>query len=325
MELDARPLAAATILELVHPDLRAGLARTLPALLPDGPVDALTLRRIDATLAPAPAATAVRVEHVRRPGMQPLELRVHGPLIEDAAPEMGLPVLLWIHGGGTIFGSAAREDVFCSDLAERLGAAVVAVEYRLAPEHPYPAALDDCTDALAWCGARSERIVVAGGSAGGGLAAALALRTRDEGGPAIAAQHLYYPMLDDRLATASARRLAEAPVCDRRIVETAWSAYLAGRPADPYAAPARAIDLSGLPRSYVDTGDLDLFMDEALDYARRLADSGVETELHVIERAVHAFELIAPEALLSRAATARRIAALSRDLHAEPTPAAQHT
>jgi acetyl esterase/lipase len=211
-------------------------------------------------------------------------------------------------------GSARTEDPYCVELAARLGVSVVAVDYRLAPEHPYPTPLLDCYAALRWCAERAERVVVAGASAGGGLAAALCLLARDRGGPAIAAAHLYYPMLDDRHATASARELADTVVWNRRLADLAWAAYLGGRPADGLAAPARATDLSGLPPTYVDTAELDLFRDEDADYADRLHAAGVPVQFHLVPGAVHGFDLIAPDAAISRATQERRLAALATSM-----------
>jgi acetyl esterase/lipase len=156
--------------------------------------------------------------------------------------------------------------------------------------------------------------VVAGASAGGGLAAALCLAARDSGGPGIAAAHLLYPMLDDRHETVSARELADTAVWNRRLAELAWSAYLADREADAYAAPSRADDLRGFPPTYLEVGELDLFRDEDALFAERLAAAGVPVDFELIPGAVHAFELIAPDAAISRAAVERRDAALARAL-----------
>jgi acetyl esterase/lipase len=290
----------------IDPELVAGLADTLPAHLPDGPLDVAMVRAIDDRLRVDVAPEVPpRVVWLDRGDGSRLALRVHGPLHAGAC-------LLWIHGGGMFLGSAHTEDAFCARLAERLGVPVVAVDYRLAPEHPHPAPLQDCYAALAWCAERSGRVVVAGGSAGGGLAAALCLLARDEGGPPIAAAHLYYPMLDDRHGTHP-----DAPVWNRRLDELAWSAYLGGRPADALAAPARATDLRGLPPTYLDTGELDLFRDEDTDFAARLADAGVDVRFELVPGAVHAFELIAPDAAVSRATRERRLRALAQDLRTD--------
>ncbi|MER7276503.1 alpha/beta hydrolase [Dactylosporangium sp. NPDC000244] len=273
----------------------------LTAHLPDGPLSVAAVRAVDDRLrALVEPAVAPRVA-----GADGVALRVHGT---------GPACVLWIHGGGMFLGAAEYDDAFCCDLAAALGATVVAVDYRLAPEHPHPAPLHDCRTALAWCAARHERVVVAGGSAGGGLAAALCLLTRDEGGPAIAAAHLYYPMLDDRHETPSAAENADAPVWNRRLADVAWEAYLGGRTADAYAAPARAENLRGLPPTYLDTGGLDLFRDEDAGYARRLAEAGVPTVFELVPGGVHAFEVYDPAAEASIATRERRLAALRRSL-----------
>jgi acetyl esterase/lipase len=209
------------------------------------------------------------------------------------------PALLWMHGGGMVVGTAASE--FSSALGRygpNLDLAMCFVEYRLAPEHPFPAALDDCAAALAWLADQptvdARRIAIGGGSAGGGLAAGLALRARDEMDVKPAFQLLVYPMIDDR--TAQRTDLDGMPVklwnqtCNR----FGWSSYLAGATGDdvhPHAAPSRAEDLSGLPPAWIGVGTLDLFHDEAVEYARRLREAGVPCELTVVEGGYHGFDL----------------------------------
>ncbi|MFI5910555.1 alpha/beta hydrolase [Dactylosporangium sp. NPDC051541] len=272
--------------------------------LPDGPLDVAVVRGIDDRLrAQSPPPLPVRAPTVIT--VEGVPVRLHGA---------GDACVLWIHGGGMVLGAAEYEDAFCADLAARLSAAVVAVDYRLAPEHPHPAPLRDCRTALAWCANRFERVVVAGRSAGAGLAAALCLLNRDEHGPAIAAAHLYYPMLDDRHETPSARENADAPVWNRRLADVAWAAYLGDGVADAYAAPARATDLRGLPPTYIDTGSRDLFRDEDAGYAHRLAAAGVPTVFELVPGGVHAFELFEPEADRSVATEARRLELLRRSL-----------
>lgn len=208
------------------------------------------------------------------------------------------PAMLWIHGGGMVVGTAASEFTMTQKRYESLDMAMAFVEYRLAPEHPFPAAMDDCAAALAWLAEQpdvdSDRIAIAGGSAGGGLAAGLALRARDEMDVTPAFQLLVYPMIDDR--TAQRTDLEDMPVkfwsqtCNR----FGWSSYLAGATGDnvhPYAAPSRAEDLSGLPPAWIGVGTLDLFHDEDVEYARRLQEAGVPCELKVVEGAYHGFDL----------------------------------
>lgn len=215
----------------------------------------------------------------------------------------GGAALLWIHGGGYVLGSAAMDDGLCRRLAEELGILVAAVDYRLAPAHPYPAALIDCYETLTWLAAHPEvdakRVAVAGASAGGGLAAALALMARDRGEVDIAAQILLYPMLDDRTAM---RRDADRGL--RRLWNNAsnalgWSAYLVG--ADPHiAVPARRGDLRGIAPAWIGVGTLDVLCDESYSYAERLREADVECRLEVVPGAFHGFDAVAPESAISR-------------------------
>ncbi len=209
------------------------------------------------------------------------------------------PALLWMHGGGMVMGTAVGE---LSSIHKRycsfLDVAMAFVEYRLAPEHPFPAAMDDCGAALEWLAEQPDvdpsRLAIGGVSAGGGLAAGLALRARDEMDVNPSLQLLIYPMIDDR--TAQRTDLDDMPVklwnqtCNR----FAWSSYLAGATGDvvhPQAAPSRAEDLSGLPPAWIGVGTLDLFHDESVDYARRLQEAGVPCELKVVDGAFHGFDL----------------------------------
>jgi acetyl esterase/lipase len=234
-----------------------------------------------------------------------------------------LPVFLHIHGGGYILGSAAASGPECVATAHALGCLVVSVDYRLAPETPAPGAVEDCHAVLAWLhreaaslGIDAARIAVGGESAGGGLAAAVCLLARDRGGHAICFQRLVYPMLDDRTcmrgpANAHVGQFVWTPDYNR----FAWSCYLGAAPGgediSPYAAPARASDLSGLPPAYLDVGALDLFLAEDLDYGARLAAAGVPVELHVYPGAYHAFEASFASDVAVRA-QAERLRALRR-------------
>jgi acetyl esterase/lipase len=184
-------------------------------------------------------------------------------------------------------GSVDVEHPFVIRIADGSGAVVVSVDYRLAPEHPFPAALDDACLALAWTAAHAselrvdpQRIAVGGHAAGAGLAAAVALRTRDERGPAIRFQLLNQPELDDRQATWSARHFTDTPFMTRDKVAASWRHYLGRTSASPYAAPARATDLAGLPPAYITCAEFDPNRDEAIDYAQRLLQADVAAELH---------------------------------------------
>lgn len=255
-------------------------------------------------------------------GAPELTVRVYRPAAADPA-SAALPGLFFIHGGGMVLGSIDGEDLVAAMLSEAVGAVVVSVEYRLAPEHPYPAAVEDCYAGLCWMadnadelGFDVDRLAVFGASAGGGLALATVMLARDRGGPEICFQMPIYPMIDDRNETASSHEITEVGIWDRDGNIEAWSWYLGGKPADALAAPARAddADLAGLPPTFIDVGEVDLFRDEDLAFAARLLQAGVPTELHVYPGAYHASETFAPEAELTQRIWGTRIAALSRAL-----------
>jgi acetyl esterase/lipase len=227
---------------------------------------------------------------------------------------------LYLHGGGMIFGLehiGALYELAVRDYVAASGVPMLVVDYRVAPEHPYPTPVEDCYAALLWLaenastlGVDPARLAVMGDSAGGGLAAGVCLMARDRGGPAIAQQLLIYPMLDDRPSTPDPQ-IAPFLTWSYDDNVTGWGALLGdkagGASVSPYAAPARAGDLAGLPDTYIDVGDLDVFRGEDVDYARRLADAGVPTELHVYPGCPHAFEALAREAAVSRRAVSDRV------------------
>ncbi|MFD0900828.1 alpha/beta hydrolase [Actinomadura sediminis] len=254
-----------------------------------------------------------RVEVTDRtiPGAPPVPVRIYRP-VRAAGPT---PVLVYFHGGGFVTGGLENEHGRCLAFAGEEGIAVVSVGYRLAPEHPFPAGLDDCHAATTWAQAHASgfggdpaRVAVGGGSAGGALAAADALRARDEGGPPLAFQMLLYPVLDDRMDTPSMRAFTDPPLFNRTDAAHMWRHYLGGRPATPYAAPARAGDLAGLPPAYVLAAEFDPLRDEALEYARRLIEARVPTELRHVPGVCHGFD-----GVLS-ADAARRAFAEQRDV-----------
>ncbi|TCK21365.1 alpha/beta hydrolase [Pseudonocardia endophytica] len=233
------------------------------------------------------------------------------------------PGVYHTHGGGMILGDRfTGVDQLCDWVLE-FGVVAVTVEYRLAPEHPDPAPIEDCYAGLVWTAANAAelgidpaRLVLAGGSAGGGLAAGLALMARDRGGPSISAQMLIYPMLDDRNETPSADQFEGIGIWDRISNDTAWTMLLGDRrrtgDVSPYAAPARAAELAGLPPAFVDVCSTETFRDEDIAYASRLCSAGVQTELHVWPGGFHGFDSLAPDAPLSRQARAARVDWLRR-------------
>lgn len=209
------------------------------------------------------------------------------------------PALLWLHGGGMVVGTAISElSLTQKRYSPHMDVAMAFVEYRLAPEHPFPAAMDDCAAALAWLAEQPEvdptRIAIGGGSAGGGLAAGLALRARDEMEVEPVFQLLIYPMIDDRTARRTDLDDMPTKLWNQTNNRFAWSSYLKGVAGDdvhPHAAPSRAEDLSGLPPAWIGVGTLDLFHDEGVEYARRLQEAGVPCELNVVEGAYHGFDM----------------------------------
>ncbi|MEO6954042.1 MAG: alpha/beta hydrolase [Polyangia bacterium] len=223
------------------------------------------------------------------------------------------PAALYVHGGGMIMGGLEETHLVVAGYVAESGVPMLAVDYRLAPEHPHPTPVEDCYAALQFLalheGCAPSRLAVMGDSAGGGLAAATALLARDRGGPAIARQLLVYPMLDDRTVTVDPV-LAPFVTWSAEDNVTGWRALLGPRPGDAYAAPARAQDLSRLPPAYVEVGQLDLFCDEDLAYARRLGQAGVDVELHVHPGCPHGFDRVAPRAAVTRRAMADRIRVL---------------
>jgi acetyl esterase len=234
------------------------------------------------------------------------------------------PGVLHLHGGAFTFGSIEMEHATSVRIASEVGAVVVAVDYRLAPEHPYPAGLEDCYTALGWLhdsaqrfGVDRNRIAVFGMSAGGGLAAGLALLTRDRSGPRLCFQYLGMPELDDRLETASMRQFTDTPVWYRDAAVLSWSRYLRGGdgPVSPYAAPSRASDLSRLPKAFISTMEFDPLRDEGILYALELLEAGVSVELHQYPGTFHGSSLVAG-ADVTRRQAAEQIEVLRRALAA---------
>ncbi|WP_410598632.1 alpha/beta hydrolase [Amycolatopsis sp. lyj-90] len=264
---------------------------------------------------------AVRDELVPGPeGAPEVRVRIYTP-DRIAAPA----AILDVHGGGFIVGDLEIDHSNNVRFARELGVVVVAVDYRLAPEAPYPAPLEDCYAALTWVaknaaelGVDPARIAIHGISAGGGLCAALALLARDRGGPAILFQYLGVPELDDRLETPSMRAFLDTPQWNRPRAEVSWDSYLGkgvrgGADVPVYAAPARAVDLSGLPPAYVSVMEFDPLRDEGIAYAQALLASGVTTELHLFPGTFHGSSAV-EHATVSKREAAEALAVLARAL-----------
>ncbi|GID30486.1 alpha/beta hydrolase [Paractinoplanes brasiliensis] len=240
-----------------------------------------------------------------------------------AGADSACPAIYYTHGGGMILGDNRNGMAGMVEIAARYGAVVVSVEYRLAPETRHPGPIEDVYAGLVWTaknaaelGIDPDRILIAGGSAGGGLTAALGLLARDRGGPAVLGQLLMCPMLDDRNDSVSAEQMAGRGVWDRTANATGWGALLgdaAGGPdVSPYAAPARATDLSGLPPAFIDVGSAETFRDEDVAYATAIWQAGGRAELHVWPGGYHGFEAFAPAAAVSQDAKAARLRWLDR-------------
>jgi acetyl esterase/lipase len=230
------------------------------------------------------------------------------------------PAALYLHGGGMILGSVALYDGPVARYVSASGVPMLSVDYRLAPEHPHPVPVNDAYAGLVWLsehatelGVDPGRIAVMGDSAGGGIGAAVALMARDRSGPALAGQILVYPMLDDR-TTVPDPELAPFVTWNYDDNLTGWTALLGdqigGPDVSPYAAPARAADLARLPPTYLEVGQLDLFRDEDLAYARRLGDAGVDVEFHLHPGVPHEFDTYGWDTDVARRAVADRLRVL---------------
>jgi acetyl esterase/lipase len=292
---------------VVDPDLRAATAK-LPAPNTRNPL-LRRLIRLATRLIPTPPVPGVTLTSARHGSMRALVYRPDSPTTDAG--------VLWIHGGGFVIGSAKQDHRLCAATAEALGVTVVSAEYRLAPDHPFPAPLDDVTAVWEWMLAHADdlgidpaRIVVAGESAGGGLAATLAHRLRDTSPVQPVAQWLFCPMLDDRTAADRALDAADHFIWNNDANAFGWRSYLDRDPGSAdlpdYAVTARRTDLSGLPPTWICVGDIELFHDEDVDYAERLRAAGVDVTLDIVPGAPHGFENWAAEttpavALVSRA------------------------
>jgi acetyl esterase/lipase len=309
------------------PPFDAELAPALRIITEMVPPDGLSLQTLPTLRAGIPGLEPPTDEMLSRDGAFLVEERsAPGPagapeisllICRPASADTATPVLYHTHGGGMVVGSNRTGIVDMLELAEVVGAAVVSVEYRLAPETPHPGPVEDCYAGLVWTAEHANeldidpgRIVIVGASAGGGLAAAVALLARDRGGPALFGQMLLCPMLDDRNDTGSAVQMTGSGVWSRADNAFGWTALLGESrgtaDVSPYAAPARATDLSGLPPAFIDVGSAETFRDEDVDYANRIWQAGGRAELHVWPGGFHGFDVMAPEAAISQDARAAR-------------------
>ena len=296
-------------INLIHPELRKATASFPKLPITSGFGRALTRSLLPLLLPKVKTPAGITIEQLKTPAG--LKLRIYAPAGQNSRAAM-----LYIHGGGMIIGSPAMDDALLSSIASELDIVIVSPEYRLAPEHPYPAAMDDCHSAWQWIqgnlasrGIDSTRIAIGGESAGGGLAAGLVLRIHDEGGPQPVAQWLFCPMLDDKTALDRSLDDVDHFVWNNKMNLVGWTSYLGkdigSDKVSVYAAPARREDLRGLPKAWIGVGDVELFFEENKAYANKLTAAGVPCELDVVSGAPHAFEGVAPESQLARDYMAR--------------------
>ncbi len=313
------------------PQLAAGLAGFEQAVpggitLDDIPAARRFLEGLNAaTAAEVPEIIGVETRDHYAPGPKgapDVMVRMYQP---ESRPDI-LPALLWIHGGGYVLGSVQDDDVVAKEMVLALNCVVASVEYRLAPEHPFPAPLEDCYAALKWLadnsdqfGINPKRIAIGGGSAGGGLAAGLGLLARDRAEVNVCYQLLIYPMIDDSNVEQAGPEVPDAPIWTRANNLVGWRSYLQQEPGSEgisaYAAAIRAEDVSGLPPTFIGVGTPDLFRDEDIAYAQRLMKAGVPTELHVYRDGFHAFDVFAADTDTAQRFTAEHTRLLSRALH----------
>lgn len=306
---------------MIAPELRKG-ARRMPAMTSTSRLSRWLGRRITRMMA-GPRVDGVEVEHRRAAS----RLRLYRPREPRTRA-----ALLWFHGGGFMMGAPAMDDRMCKETCRALGMLVVSAEYRFAPEHPFPGAMDDAYSAWTWLqrstddlGIDSGRIVVGGQSAGGGLAAGLVQRIHDTGDRRAFAQWLFCPMLDDRTVDRRELDAVGHRVWSNRSNLIGWSAYLGRRPGGsdvpPYAAPARREDLGGLPPAWIGVGDIDLFFDEDRTYAERLKRAGTDVTFVTVPGAPHGFEAWARKTDLARGYVGGARAWLGRQIGVVPLPA----
>lgn len=314
---------------VVDPEVQAALA-ALPPFPAETGDDIAERRRAAQALRAArnlelePETDFSRTDrHVRGMHGQPaVTVRVYRPLGRSSP----LPALLYMHGGGFSLGDLEVEDRQCVRICREVGCLVVSVDYRLAPEDPYPAAVRDCYGALEWVardhqalGVAPDRLAVAGGSAGGGLAAAVALMARDRGGPPLCLQLLIYPEIDDRSDNESSR-FDGVPIFDGKAKARSWRHYLGDSKGEVpiYAAPNRCDDLAGLPATFLVTAGLDPLRDEGAEYGAKLVHSGVAVEWHHYPDVPHGWDIFAPRSVSARRSWATRLTAMRTAFGEDP-------
>lgn len=316
---------------ITDPQLAAGLAvfeQAVPGgiTLDDIPATRQFLDILNAAMAaeaPDILGVVVSDHYAPGPGNAPdVMVRIYQP---ESRPDT-LPALLWIHGGGYVLGNVQGDDLKAKGMTLALNCVVASVEYRLAPEHPFPAPLEDCYAALKWLagnaaqfGINTARIAIGGASAGGGLAAGLGLLARDRAEVDICYQLLIYPMIDDSNVEQAGPNIPDAPLWTRANNLVGWRSYLQQEPGSDgisaYAAAIRAEDVRGLPPTFIGVGTPDLFRDEDIAYAHRLMKAGVRTELHVYADGFHGFDAFAAESDAAQRFTAEYTRLLFRALH----------
>lgn len=308
------------------------LARSIPLLptldITDVAAARATLRAMADSRPASSRSDGVTIERHGVPSLDrspDVEVVIFAP-----APSAGsLPAVVYCHGGGFVLGDAFSDQALPMQIVAEIGAVVISVDYRLAPECRFPGPVSDCLSALVWTGDNAAslgidpgRIAVGGVSAGAGLAAAVTLMARDRGGPSICFQLLDTPELDDRLATASMQAFHDTPLWNRTNALHSWRHYLGpeilGGDVPAYAAPARAEDLSGLPPAYIAVCEFDPLRDEGMEYACQLTRAGVQTELHLFPGTFHGSRGAVPDASISRRMRGELLAALDKGLRAPP-------
>ena len=314
--VDAAPDDRAWDLDaMINPALRDDFAKMQPHDYTDVESRREALKRDPSTLPTDPRVTVEDVT-ILKGGVPDLRVRIY----RSTTKLKEYPAILWTHGGGHIWGSPELYEGLLLKMARELDCIIVAPDYRLAPENPYPADVEDCYAALKWMTNHrksrlpidKDRVAVVGDSAGGGLAVAVAMKARDEKGPKVCFDMPLYPQLDYTDTTPSSYQITDHRVWNREANKFAWRAYLGDNRSkvEPYASPAHAEDLSGMPPTYIMIGTLDMFRDEAIDYAQRLMEVGVPVELHVIPGMTHAFNTVVPNNPLSVEVTDEFIGAL---------------